>query len=74
MASRDRSAPGDRGLGRRGFLLGGAVAGAGAVAAIGVDAAYSLVDEVGLALALEAPAASLSALAARVARQWSPTA
>ena len=41
MASRDRSAPGDRGLGRRGFLLGGAVAGAGAVAAIGVDAAVS---------------------------------
>lgn len=41
MASRDRSAPGDRGLGRRGFLLGGAVAGAGAVAAIGIDAAVS---------------------------------
>ncbi len=41
MASRDRSAAGDRGLGRRGFLLGGAVAGAGALAAIGVDAAVS---------------------------------
>lgn len=41
MASRDRSASGDRGLGRRGFLLGGAVAGAGALAAIGVDAAVS---------------------------------
>lgn len=41
MASRDRSAPGDRGLGRRGFLLGGAVAGAGALAAVGIDAAVS---------------------------------
>ena len=41
MASRDRSAPGDGGLGRRGFLLGGAVAGAGALAAVGIDAAVS---------------------------------
>ena len=57
------------------LVLAGQVAvGRREAAAIGVDAAYSLVDEVGLALALEAPAASLSALAARVARQWSPTA
>ena len=41
MASRDRSVPGGRGPSRRGFLLGGAVAGAGAVAAIGIDAAVS---------------------------------
>ncbi|KZE42947.1 Dyp-type peroxidase [Microbacterium sp. T32] len=41
MAHRDRPARGGRGLGRRGFLLGGAVAGAGAVAAIGIDAVIS---------------------------------
>ena len=40
-------------------------------AAIGVDAAYSLAEEVGLPTALTAAAASLEALAARVARQWS---
>ena len=41
-------------------------------ASLGIDAVYALVDDVGLATALAAPAASLRALAARVARQWSP--
>ena len=40
-------------------------------AAAGVDAAYAVVDEVGLAAALAQPAEQLAALAARVAREWS---
>lgn len=41
MARRDRPTSDGRGASRRQFLLGGAVAGAGAVAAIGIDAAVS---------------------------------
>lgn len=41
MARRDRPTSDGRGASRRQFLLGGAVAGAGAVAAIGIDAAMS---------------------------------
>ena len=41
-------------------------------ASIGVDQAYALVDEVDLATAMTRPAASLSLLAGRVARHWSP--
>ena len=55
-------------------LAGQVTVGRREAAAIGVDAAYALVDEVGLAVALAEPAASLRALAARVARQWSPLA
>lgn len=56
------------------LVLAGQVAvGRREAAAIGVAAAFSLADEVGLALALAAPAASLSTLAARVARQWPDT-
>lgn len=41
-------------------------------AAAGVEASYSLAEQVGLARALGDPAGSLAAAAARVATQWSP--
>ncbi len=41
MARRDRSPADSGGATRRTFLLGGAVAGVGAAAAIGIDAAVS---------------------------------
>ena len=55
------------------------LAGAGRVgrreaAAAGVEATYSLVEAVGVEAALTRPAQELAALAARVARQWSPAA
>ena len=54
------------------LVLAGQVAvGRREAAMIGVDAAYSLVDQVGPAAAFAEPAAGLRALAARVARQWS---
>ena len=40
--------------------------------AAGIEATYSLADAVGLEQALAEPAEQLAALAARVARQWSP--
>lgn len=42
-------------------------------AAAGVDAAYAVADAVGLEAALAAPARELTALAERVAREWSRT-
>jgi glycerate kinase len=38
---------------------------------MGIESAYALVDLVGEHTALEEPAASLAALAERVARSWS---
>lgn len=52
-------------------LAGQVRAGRREAAAAGVDAAYAVADDVGLAAALDRPAEELAALAARVARQWS---
>ena len=54
------------------LVLAGAVrVGRREAAAAGVEAAYSLVEQVGVEQALSQPSASLAALAERVARQWS---
>jgi glycerate kinase len=52
-------------------LAGQVAVGGREAAAAGVEASYSLVDEVGLERALAAPAESLATLARRVAGQWS---
>jgi glycerate kinase len=52
-------------------LAGQVLVGAREMRALGVDAAYSLVDLVGTDRALRDPASSLAELAARVARTWS---
>lgn len=52
-------------------LAGQVTVGRGEYAAAGIDAAYAVADAVGLAAALERPAAELAGLAARVAREWS---
>jgi glycerate kinase len=55
------------------LVLAGAVrVGRREAAAAGVEATYSLVEAVGVEAALTRPAQELAALAARVARQWSP--
>ena len=55
------------------LVLAGAVrVGRREAAAAGIEATYSLVEAVGVQAALTRPAQELSALTARVARQWSP--
>ena len=55
------------------LVLAGAVrVGRREAAAAGVEATYSLVDAVGVEAALSRPAQELTALASRVAQQWSP--
>jgi glycerate kinase len=53
-------------------LAGRVLVGAREMRALGIDAAYSLVDLVGIDRALGDPAAGLADLAERVARTWSP--
>jgi glycerate kinase len=53
-------------------LAGSVSVGRREAAAAGIEATYSLADAVGLERALAEPAEQLAALAARVARQWSP--
>ncbi|MGB8651668.1 MAG: glycerate kinase, partial [Mycobacteriales bacterium] len=53
-------------------VAGQVVVGRREAAAIGVHESWSLAEQVGLAAALAEPAASLAAVAARVARRWSP--
>ena len=53
-------------------LAGSVRAGRRELGAAGIEAAYSLAEACGLERALERPAEELTALAARVARQWSP--
>ena len=54
------------------LVLAGAVrVGRREAAAAGVEAAYSMVEQVGVVQALTQPSGSLAALAERVARQWS---
>ncbi len=53
-------------------LAGAVTVGRREAAAAGIEAAYSLVEAVGVQAALAEPAEELAALAARVARQWSP--
>lgn len=52
-------------------LAGQVTVGAREARAMGVDAAYSMADVVGLEVALSEPAASLARLAERAARTWS---
>jgi glycerate kinase len=55
------------------LVLAGAVrVGRREAAAAGIEATYSLVESVGVEAALSRPVQELAALAARVARQWSP--
>jgi glycerate kinase len=52
-------------------LAGQVVVGRREAAAAGIEAAYAVADAVGLSAALERPAEELTALAERVAREWS---
>lgn len=52
-------------------LAGRVLVGRQEAAAIGVEASYALADAVGLEAALAAPGEELTALSARVAREWS---